>query len=631
MLSLPIRSLGALFAIDDDAAPQRAAVALARPRLARDPDGAPRCRLVRWTAASGSDAVVGARLTLEAELQPTAEELAAAGLAEREVVAMPWLDARVRLDGPMFEPVEGQAALVPGAAAPVAIDLSPQAGALLAPLLQGGSLMPLQLTWTGHVWMRLPALEVVASADARELRRRVDIAGGNGNRAIVRGLLETQARIEVRGPADAELEPVLRAWALRRLAECFAAGDALSIRTAAADVVRWPLELSTSLDELVPAALRGALVQTVVLDTDELGRAPAIEARVLGDFAGVLERVDLRLETLDGTGGADLSFVEPGVQAARLGSTDFRWRWRRKLKEQAAGEWSAPVEQRGATSVLLPVTPVARRDIEVLAAGLDLARRWRSVRVQLRQQAPGPGAGAALELDAAHPGVVWTPPADALAGAEGITAELSFLSWQGAVVTREMPLEPGPLLVRDPMDQHRLRFVLVPEGNGWGEVALAMVDLRYVDGPYAVEEALELRRLEDCVEWEVPARPDGPRGVQWRLHVSFSDGRFVTGGWQSGEEALIAVRVDAAARREVQVLPVFFDAALTRSAELLLRSGDGSEQRLVVSDRSPRTVLLPPGPFTWTLGWTRADGTAVEAASPVLGEDVIVLPRFAAA
>jgi len=50
---------------------------------------------------------------------------------------------------------------------------------------------------------------------------------------------------------------------------------------------------------------------------------------------------------------------------------------------------------------------------------------------------------------------------------------------------------------------------------------------------------------------------------------------------------------------------------------------------VTITDRSPRSVTLPPGQFTWTIAWTTTDGTAMPASAPQAGEDVIVLPRFA--
>jgi hypothetical protein len=81
------------------------------------------------------------------------------------------------------------------------------------------------------------------------------------------------------------------------------------------------------------------------------------------------------------------------------------------------------------------------------------------------------------------------------------------------------------------------------------------------------------------------------------------------------------------ARRKVQVIPVFFDAAVTRQCVVRLRSGAQTET-VAITERTQRTVSLSPGPFTWTVAWTMADGTLLPESALQDGDDVIVLPRF---
>src|SRR5262245_36383462 len=180
MLVLPFRPAAGLVAIDDDSAPERVYVALARPRVARRPDGSSRARLVRWTRQSGpaGPSEVGARLTMDVDIQPTPDEIAAAGLAGRDVRALPWIDASIRLEGPQFDPVEAPVAVALGTSAAVTVDLSPLAAGILAPLLQSSTVSPLQVTWSGHVRVRLPPGEAIATADPREYPRRLQLLNG---------------------------------------------------------------------------------------------------------------------------------------------------------------------------------------------------------------------------------------------------------------------------------------------------------------------------------------------------------------------------------------------------------------------------------------------------------------------
>jgi hypothetical protein len=203
------------------------------------------------------------------------------------------------------------------------------------------------------------------------------------------------------------------------------------------------------------------------------------------------------------------------------------------------------------------------------------------------------------------------------------------LSRQGRTVEQSLDnVLTDQVIVTDPLDRHRVRIALVPTGTGWTDVALAMVDLRYVDGAYTVDETVELRKADDFVEWEAPARPDGPQSVQWRCHTSFADGRFESGEWQTAAPGIVLVRIEGVPRRRVQVLPVFFDAGVTRQGIVRLRSGAQTET-VVISDRTQRTVTLGPGAFTWTVAWTTADGAELPESAPENGDDVIVVPRFA--
>ena len=205
---------------------------------------------------------------------------------------------------------------------------------------------------------------------------------------------------------------------------------------------------------------------------------------------------------------------------------------------------------------------------------------------------------------------------------------MTFVSRQGRSVEQTIDeVANDQVIVVDPLDRQRVRVVLVPSGTGWDQVALAMVDLRYVDGDYTVDETVELRKLDDFVEWEAPARADGPQSIQWRRHVSFTDGRFESGAWETTGPGVVLVRVDGVARRKVQVIPVFFDPAVTRQCVVGLRSGAQTET-VAITDRTQRTVSLGPGPFTWTVAWAMADGTLLPESAPQDGDDVIVLPRF---
>ena len=74
-------------------------------------------------------------------------------------------------------------------------------------------------------------------------------------------------------------------------------------------------------------------------------------------------------------------------------------------------------------------------------------------------------------------------------------------------------------------------------------------------------------------------------------------------------------------------MPFYFDAAAVRKGVLRLK-GETQSETVTITDRTPRTLALVPGPFTWTVAWTAADGSELPESQPQNGEDVIVVPRF---
>jgi hypothetical protein len=625
MLALPFQTRGPVLVAGDDVDASRQYVSLMRPRVSRRPDGSSLVRLVRWVRSARPDEMAGARLSLDIEMRPTESEIAALGVEPGRIQAMPWADATILLDGPGFDPVEATVSSAQPGRGAVAVDLSVDAAAMLAPLLEGATVSPLQVTWRGRVPVRLPAVEVIATADISEITRRVTMIGRQRSRTVTRQIIDGHAHIEIRNAGSAALEQALRDWVLDELASRLAKNQPLSVRAAAADVVMWPLELATTLDDLIPSAHRSSIVETVVLDDSELGRTPPIEVRILGEFA-TLERVDVRLTA--GSTVKELSFTSDVPQRAAMGAAPVAWSARVKRKGQPAGEWSVPTAPAPITSVIVTVASPRARRIDVFGAGLDFGARWAAVSVVLSVSGGHGGTDTrALDLTASTPSGQWIIPAwDPEAR---LSAKLTYLSRFGHSIEQVIDSVPDDhLVVRDPMEGAGLRVTLLPSGTGWDTVALAMVDVTFTDGAHVAAQTLELRRLTDSAEWIVPARADGPQTIQWRMHVSHQDGRFESRAWASAPAGVIVVRLDGVPKRSVQILPIYFDVAATRSATVRLRSGAQTET-VIVSDRAARSLTLPAGPLTWTVQWTRADGSQLEESAATDGDDVIVLPRFA--
>jgi hypothetical protein len=310
----------------------------------------------------------------------------------------------------------------------------------------------------------------------------------------------------------------------------------------------------------------------------------------------------------------------------RLGTADFQWSYRVKLPSQLPGEWSPSREVRGSYSLLIPVSVTRDLSVEVLTSGIDFERRWKSISVQLNHQAAPPdGVSTVVELNAANRSATWKL---SLAKPRGkVRANITFFSHQGQSVETHIDDVTGEqLIIVDPFESHRRRLALMPAGNGWDNIAVVMVDLRYRDGDFHYEETVELKSFTDFVEWETPARADGPREIEWRCHASFRDGRFEQTNWQVADSTVLAVPLQAPASRQVQLVPVFFDSSQTARLEVKLRSGDRSLTQVITS-KTAIWVTLPPGPFLWSVTWSMTNGTTKQTPEETSDEEVIILPR----
>lgn len=625
MRVLPVNLKEPVIMLSDDSGAVPA-VSSARPRLARSAAGRPLLHLDQWVLPSGYSGPapeVGGRLNLNVDLGARPEDLAAAGITG-PVTAIPWLDARVELKGPLFQPVEAEVAVVAGTLGALAVDLTPDSASVLGSLLSRNVISPLQVTWIGTTLVRLPAVDIVASATVKRSTSQVVTAGGHSRRQVARSLIEANARIEIKGASNTELEAAFREWALSELTTRLERGDDVLVRASAAQVVRWPIRLATTLDDLMSASEREGVVQMRVLDAAEVGSIPPVEVRVLGTFGPSLERVDVRL-TAAGGAPRELAFTSDAPQYIALGTSQFEWSYRMKPPSTEPGAWTAAQKVERSYSLLVAVPDVQDLRIEALASGIDFDKRWSRIQVQLEHAAAVPdGASTVIELDAAHSSSVW---AHKLTRPRGkVRAKLTFFAKQGQTVEKEVEAIAGDqLLIEDPLASYRRQLAVMPAGSGWGDISVAMIDLRYRDGEFSHEETVEVTSLDGFVEWQAPARPDGPRAVEWRVHASFRDGRFEERGWSSVESGVLMIPLLAPATRQVQIVPAFFDASQMKAIEVRFRTGERTLMQRVV-DKGAVWVTLLPGPFRWNAVWEMTDGSTRHVTERECDEDAVVVP-----
>jgi len=627
MFVLPLNTRGSLVTLSDDARPSQWSAASARPRLVRSSGGKPMLRLDRWVlppASSGAAPVLGGRLTLTVDVSPLPAEISAANLSLSAVQPFDWRSASISLSGPLFGPVETEVAIAAGATGVIALDLNEESAAILASLLTQNVVSPLQVIWKGSVLVRLPAIEIIATAS---LNRTIAGAGA-GWRQVARSLIEGNARIDIRGASNPDLEAAFRDWALNQLTKCLEEGRELSVRASAAQVVEWPIHLATTLDDLLTDAERHELVKVEVISPGEIGALPPVELRVLGAFGNGLERVDVQLTPAAGV-TKDVAVTSDAPVQVSLGTGTFTWSYRVKWSGQSASEWSAPKPIENSYSLLISIPNRASLSVELLSSGIDFEHRWTEVRVLLDHQgAPADAFSTALVLDAAHGSALWQHD---LTGNRGkVLAHFSYISRQGQTVdVAQVEVSGEQLVITDPLASAQRQLSLLPAGNGWGNIAIVMVDLRYRDGNYVSEESVELTHFEDLVTWTTPARVDGPREVDWRLHASFHDGRFEENTWQTTTSDVLPILLRTPATRDIQVVPIYFDNSKTPHLTLVFRSSD-REITQEITNKSAVTVTLPAGAYTWRATWTLPDSSTRQAAEQTSDDEVIVVPRVPA-
>ncbi|MEA5451781.1 hypothetical protein VB780_24605 [Leptolyngbya sp. CCNP1308] len=626
MLTLPLETPSPLVLARDDSDRDCIYAVAARPRLARHGDGRPRLSLTRWHAPGASMAdspITGARLSLEIDLSPETEALAAAGVDPAKVQPFPWVTAQLQLDAPGMAPAIAEVFTAGHGPTGLSLDLPPTTAELLASLLEGTTTSPLQLTWRGTVMVRLPAAKVVAIADRAEIQHRLQSVQGEEQTLVKRAVTAASARITIEGVADAAVEAALREWAIAQLAERFDQGQDLLVQATTSDLVPWPIHLAGTLDDAVDKVQHWDVVHDIQLDGDDLGNRPPLSIQVLGNFEGALERVDVQLQPADGD-PVELAISDGQEKFLPPPAATFRWRYRAKAKIQPVGDWSDWRSGQSGHGLVISVTLPSHLDLEVLAAGLDLTQRWQSVRVELEHTLPGLApVSHVVKLDQQNPSDLWHRPLNGIRGT--VTATLTYLSYQGLSVEQTVEIAGDQLVVSEPLAIPQRQVTLVPQGSGWDDVSAVMVDLRHCDGDVCFEETLELTQPDTLAQWKAPARDAAPTAVAWRYHASFADGRFEQSPWHTTDDRVIVISIAGLPRRDVQILPIYFDATTTRQIDLTLAQGE-QVRTAVITSTAPQTLSISPGPYRWSARRVLSDGTEVNTEEKPSDVDLIMFP-----
>ncbi len=625
-MTIPPLPIAVVTVLADDEDPALFHV-LPSPALARDTDGGLGLRLLLVggdgvESAAFVDAPVELRHDLDAA-RPAVEAWAATNRPGTRVELRPARPAEVhvRLAGPgLTAPLEAVGAAVGGAVE------------LAAARLWAAEPGLLDVTVEGALPTRIVGVRAEVSVDVSRAWSLLRAAspGGRPTEDVRRAVWTSEAitvRVDglpaappalvdvIEGRLEALLEGVL--WRDGVLVDDAPVGRRSFVLEAGV-VAPWPWRARARLSALAAPGELAAAVTRVVL-TDPAARVE-VGVRVALPGPDASAEVELRA----GDAHAELVVTDTRTYRWRLppgaaAGAPLAWEWRARLRSAGgAGEWTAwTVTDRpfadivlarpdtGRLQVATPTSAAGRAEVELRVGGRAVERVVLDERRRSAEVARLAGASVA---------VVWWD-------AEG----------------RAWPVPPEPvdgtlLVLSPPWDVERMRLLLWPSGDGWGDVARAFVDVRHTEPAGLEGDELVTRRTVELtaagfVAVELPVRPGAARRWEARLHVSRKDGGFRRGAWVVVDGDTWEARVDAPARRTVEVFPTLVDWARVSRVEVALEADGAPPGRLVLTGRE-RQVWSFEGrsdaPVRWTARWALASGETRETAG-TLGAGPLVL------
>jgi len=624
-----ITTLNNLMLLKDDHYPDRRYIGLASPRIKIDNNNKPQIRLLRWLSpdidTNPEHNTIGARLSIDIELSPTEQEISNTGINPGHIHPIPWIDASVELSGNGFDSVSTTVAITNLGQATIVTDIPNNTADVLAPLLSADVQFPLQATWKGHVRARLPKITIQASASYNDIKRRMAIVNPSGSSVITRSLLEASATIKISGGSDQSIENSLKEWVLDELYLKLEHQEELVIHASAADVINWPVYTSLTLGENINPEQRPDLVKKIILSRSELNKPLPTNIRVLGDFDDQLERVDIEIIDTDTNKLLQISISSNNDKQIIIGDTNHKWRYRYKLTNRSPAAWSSWSETTTSKNIIIPVSIQQTLMLEILAATIDFDKRWKSIDVKLKRvQENGEIANHRIILDKNNQQSSWRIDTNGETG--NLTTELIYYAYNGLVLKKKSIIEnENELIIHDPYDSQKVKRVVIPTGNGWKDVSLAMIDIKYRHDELEFSNTVELNNLGDYIEWNAPTNLPEPHSIEWRSHVSFKDGGFITSDWTETSQKLITVFIEGEKLRDIQILPVFFVIDNIQQISITITNGAFSKT-LTLTDKNPVTLQIPPGPYSYSCSILLNDQSIINSERE-RDDDVIIIPR----
>ncbi len=215
-----------------------------------------------------------------------------------------------------------------------------------------------------------------------------------------------------------------------------------------------------------------------------------------------------------------------------------------------------------------------------------------------------------------------------------------FLMQSGEVIEDEnfMTTTSRTLVINQPFERF-LRVRLVPTGNGWNDVAQAIIDLRYRDpsNQHEVEDSFTLKSNAEFKLWQVVLRDKDKRDYEFRTTVSYKNGEMEQSDWtRRFGDTTLPIQVKAPPRLDISLIPdmLNFDAApLTEVIMRYHQDGISETETFVFREKTPQTWTVDvahgaPLRYTYQVTHFPVSNDPVRLPEHEESDGAVILPAY---
>lgn len=420
-------------------------------------------------------------------------------------------------------------------------------------------------------------------------------------------------------------------------------------------VVEWPIHpratLQTFFAGLSPDELK-QFVRSLTLEDDFFNNLN-LEVRAFADFADpLLNAVEIEVvyEGRDDNGeritkAETFTFTsnEPQVWKPSLigGEREYTYRYRVNFSNGGFGPYSEwQTSTRSDLNVSVPAP--GRVLVDVIAGDINFADLVSQVQVTLAYEDPDAEIARqehTIVLDANRLEDTWEHVIFDFVR-QPVQFKRRFLMQSGEVIEDDTfaTTTSRALVINQPFER-LLRVRLLPTGDGWDDVAQAIVDLRYRDpaNQHEVENSFTLKSSAEFKLWQVFLRNKEQRDYEFRTTISYKNGEMEQSDWthRSGN-ATLPIQVKAPPRLNIRLIPDmlnFTAAPITEVAMHYDQNGTTAHETFVFRDKTPQIWTVQTGQdtaprYTYQVTHFPADNEPVHLPEREETDEAVVLPAY---